>query len=174
MYRISLITETDLKNSGLLDKNVYSEYTLQAIEIAQDQGLQPLIGAVLYEKLRNNETLSISDELKEELLEIIKKYLIWQSIGETQMLNNYKNRNAGTIYSQDVNYSTLTINDIEHIAAFYFNKARFYGNQLSSWLISHKVQEYKEKECGKLAADPLAYKVPLNLNRPKQCNKCTK
>lgn len=174
MYKISLITENDLKDSGLLDKNVYAEYTLQAIEIAQDQGLQPLIGSVLYEKLRNEEQLSINDESKTELMEIIKKYLIWQSIGETQMLNNYKNRQAGTIYANDVNYNTLSINDIEHIATFYFNKARFYGNQLSAWLISHKVPEYKEKECGKLTADPLAYKVPLNLKRTKQCNKCTK
>lgn len=169
MYKISLITENDLKESGLLDKNVYSEYTLQAIEIAQDQGLQPLIGSVLYEKLRNEEQLSIDDESKTELMEIIKKYLIWQSIGETQMLNNYKNRQAGTIYANDVNYNNLQINDIEHLATFYFNKARFYGNQLSKWLEHSDIAEYYQVQLDGIKPNKLNYNTGLYLKKPKGC-----
>lgn len=173
-YKIDLITREELIEAGLIDQNVYEEYCKTSIDLAQEMGLQPIIGSILYEKLRNEETLSISDELKEELLDMIKHYLLYQTTSELILLNTLKIRQAGTIYAQDVNYSTFSINDLEHITQYFYDKARFFGNRLSSWLISHNVPEYKEQECGKLAADPLSYRIPLNLNRPKQCNKCTK
>lgn len=163
---ISLITEQELKDSGLIDKNMLSNYLAQAIELAQDTGLQLIIGTSLYEKLRNEE---IQDD---ELMSKIKPYLLYKSVSELQMLNEFKMRNAGTVYANDVNYGTVPIETVEHIANYYAEKARFYGNQLSKWLIVHQIPEYLEEMCDGISADPLHYNTGLWLKH-KIC-KCKK
>ena len=48
---VILISETKIKSEGLLASNVSGELILSSIKIAQDQGLQPIIGTKLYKKI---------------------------------------------------------------------------------------------------------------------------
>ena len=51
MAKCFLISEKTLKENSVINNNVDGMYILPAIEFAQDAGLQPLLGTVLYEKL---------------------------------------------------------------------------------------------------------------------------
>lgn len=168
MYKIDLITEQEIKNSGMLDKNVLSAYILSAIELAQDQGLQPLIGTKLYEALRN-ETLDLDQDKYSILLEKVKLYLKYQVISVIQVPLSFKNRNAGVIQANDVNYGTNPLDDIQHLAKYYYDKARFYGNQLTKWLDSANIPEYKSADKSDIKANSLSYDTGINLKKRKDC-----
>ena len=49
---ILLISEQTLKADSLINDNVDNQYILPAITLAQDTGLQPLIGTKLFQKLQ--------------------------------------------------------------------------------------------------------------------------
>ena len=49
--KVLLISENTLKQDSLINNNVDSVYLLPAIQVAQDQGLQQIIGSKLYEKI---------------------------------------------------------------------------------------------------------------------------
>lgn len=127
---IDLITIQELKDSGLIDKNVLDSYLLPAIQLSQDQGLQFILGSTLYKQLRNE------DVVDEELMTYIKPYLLYKTVAELQIILNYKQRNAGTVYANDVNYGTIPVETIQHLAKYYDDKAQFYANQLTKYLNS--------------------------------------
>lgn len=158
-YKTSLITEQELKDSGLIDKNMLSNYLAQAIELAQDTGLQFLIGSALYKKLRNEE---IQDD---ELMSRIKPYLLYKTVSELQMLNEFKMRNAGTVYANDVNYGTVPIETVQHIAKYYDDKAQFYGNQITKYLAVNPITVETDKTDVK--PDPKHYNSGLWLKHKK-------
>lgn len=153
---IDLITIQELKDSGLIDKNVLDSYLLPAIQLSQDQGLQFILGSTLYKELRNEE---VKDD---ELMTYIKPYLLYKTVAELQVPLNYKQRNAGTVYANDVNYGTIPVETIQHLAKYYDDKAQFYANQLTKYL---KTTEYLEKDDLK---DPTHYNTGLWLKHKKK------
>lgn len=164
-----LITVEEIKATGLVDKNVLTEYMLSAIDLAQDESLQLIIGTRLYEALRS-ESLTIDTEKLDVLMAKIKKFLIYKVLEEIQIPLNFKQRNAGTIYATDENYQQSQIEEVQHIAKYYADKARFYGNQLTKWLEHSGIAEYYQVQLDGIKPNKLNYNTGLNLKKPKGCN----
>lgn len=147
MARVLLISENTLKKNSVINNNVDSMYILPAIEYAQDAGLQPLLGTVLYNKVMDLvEDGSISGETSYKYLldEYITPYLINKVTADIQIPIAYKLRNQGVVQSTSDNTYVPSLKDLQYVVQNYENKATFYANRLSDYLIANHTtfQEY--------------------------------
>ena len=146
MATVLLISEQTLKSYSLVNGNVDSQYILPAIQYAQDEGLQPLLGTRLYRTLcalvENNQIQE--NEAYKELLDVyITPYLINKVMADIQVPVSFKIRNQGIIQNTGDNTYVPQIKDIQYVQQYYNNKADFYANRLSDFLCAN-VNTYKE------------------------------
>lgn len=150
MANILLISEETLKEMSLIGDNVESQFILPAIELAQEQGLQTIIGTKLLRKLQTlvddgSITAETNSKYKELLDDYITIYLSYQVMSEIQIPLSYKMRNSGLIQNQDDKQITLSLKDVMFIKQFYDDKALWFSKRLSDYLCANSTlyPEYK-------------------------------
>lgn len=142
MNNILLISEKTLKSQSLINDNVGSEFILPSIQTAQDIGLQPLIGTYLYDKLRElvgNGTISNDENASYKTLldTYITPYLAYKVMSDIQIPLAYKMRNAGIIQTNNEYQTNSIMKDVQQLSTFYDQKATFYANRLSDYLLAN-------------------------------------
>lgn len=142
--KVLLLSEQRLKEDSLINNNVDSMYIFPAIQTAQEIGLQPLLGTKLYNKLLNV-VENGGDELYFDLLDsYVIPYLEMKVMADIQIPLAYKIRNAGLVQNTSENTTLPTLQETQYIVDYYENKANFYANRMSDYLIanSNKYPEY--------------------------------
>lgn len=169
MARVFLISEKTIKENSVVNNNVDTMYILPAIEFAQDEGLQSLIGTKLYNKLMdmvNDNTISTNTDYKYLLDEYITQYLINKVSADIQLPLAYKLRNQGVVQNTSEYTNNSSIRDVQYLIQFYENKANFYGKRLSDYLKANrsKYPEYCSIDsCADMPSDRNAYKTGIFL-----------
>lgn len=147
-----LISETTLKKNTAINANVNAEYIVPSIRKAQDIGLQPLIGSVLYKRLCRLVGEGISDPANEQykllLDEYITPYLCNKTMAELQVVLFAKVRNEGVVTSQDQQTHQLSMSECEYVRKKYEYDADFYGNRMTDYLCANasRYPEYCQRE----------------------------
>ena len=167
---IFLILEEILKSEGLIDNNLYGGLLKPAIQLAQDKGLQTLIGAALYETICDmvaDDTIKnpANDKYKYLLDEYIIPYLMFQTLAECAIPISWKFKNQGLIEANTEWTSRPYMKDFQYVVQKYENDAVFYGNRLTDFLNANSSDypEYHRHICGKLPANNRQYKTGLYL-----------
>ena len=150
---IQLISETTLKERSVVNENVNAKYINPSIEDAQEMGLQPLIGTVLYKKLCSMVSdKSIREEANADykllLDEYVTPYLCQQTVADLQVSLFAKMRNEGIVTSQDQQTQQLSKGEVDFIKEHYDNKANFYAMRLTDYLRANsgKYPEWQKRE----------------------------
>jgi hypothetical protein len=153
MANILLISEETLKNDSLIGDNVESQFILPAINVAQEQHLQQLIGTKLLRKIQaliedNTITGSTYSDYKYLLDEYITIYLEYKVLSEIQIPLSFKMRNSGLIQNADTQQKQLDNKDIMFIKQFYDDKATYFAGRISDYLCANstKYSEYKSTD----------------------------
>ena len=169
--KVQLISENTLKKYTLINDNVDACYIAPAIQMAQDMGLQPLIGTVLLDKLCQ---LVSTDKINEKananykilLDEYITPYLCHKVMVDIQVPLFAKIRNAGIVQSQDTQTQQLTKSDVDYIRQHYDYISTFYGNRMTDYLRANSTK-YPEwltrRDVADVKADPESYNTTLVL-----------
>lgn len=176
---IFLISEDILKTEGLLEDNVWAGFIRPAIQLAQEKGLQSLIGTVLYEKIlemvADNTIKDVENRKYKELVDnFIIPYLMWQVMYEISVPITYKTKNQGVITtdvtSNDWNQK-LSMSEFQYVVQRYESNATFYGNRMCDYLHAHTSDypEYLKYECGKMKASNKDFGFGLYLGRTTTC-----
>jgi len=167
---IYLISEEMLKAEGLIDDNLWGGYLKPAIQLAQDKGLQTLIGATLYETICdmvNTDTIRNpqNSDYKFLLDEYIIPYLMFQTLAEVSIPISWKFKNQGVVEANTEWVTRPSMKDFQYIIQKYENDAVFYGNRLTDYLTANasSYPEYHQHVCGKLSANNRQYKTGLYL-----------
>lgn len=175
MSIVLLITETTLKRNTVINDNVDACYITPSIIKAQDMGLQPLIGSVLYKKLCDiaayyadpHATPRPADEPYLDLLhDYVYPYLYNKVTAEVQWALFAKIKNNGIVTSQDQQTEQMSISDCEYLRKKYEYDADFYGQRLTDYLKANAniYPEYMKREtCADIKADATAYKTNIVL-----------
>lgn len=170
MSIVLLISETALKRYTVLNDNVDAAYITPSIIKAQDIGLQPLIGTVLYKKLCSLMPDDINQQAnakyKTLIDDYVTPYLCNKVLEEIQWALFAKLRNNGIVTSQDQQTQQLSISDCEYLRKKYQYDADFYGKRLTDYLHANasRYPEYKKREtCADIQADKDAYKTAITL-----------
>lgn len=167
---VFLISEETLKSQGLIDDNLWGGYLTPSIKLAQDKGLQTLIGGVLYDKICN---LVADGSIKNEsnkdykylLDEYIIPYLMWQTLAEVAVPISWKFKNQGMVEANTDWTSRPSMKDFQYIVQKYENDAVFYGNRLTDYLSANSkyYPEYQKHISGKMPANRKVFKTGLYL-----------
>lgn len=167
---VYLISEETLKKEGLLDDNLWGGYITPSIKLAQDKGLQTLIGGPLYEKicdLVSDGTIKDEKNFNYKFLldEFVIPYLLWQTMAECAVPISWKFKNQGLVEANTDWNTRPSMKDFQYIVQKYENDAVFYGNRLTDYLKanSHEYPEYKKHICGKMTPNNNQYKTGLYL-----------
>lgn len=160
-----LISESTLKAYTVIGDNVDPAYINPSIVKAQDIGLQPLIGSVLYRALCDMVPI-VTEPYKTLLDEYITPYLCNKVAAEIQWALFAKLRNNGIVTSQDQQTQQVGISECEYLRKKYEYDADFYGKRLTDYLRANASQfpEYGQRTtCADIKADPEAYKTCITL-----------
>ena len=153
-----LISEKTLKSMGVINDNVGSEYILPAITLAQEVNLQQLIGTKLLKKLcllvKNGSIVTVTD-YKTLLDEYVTPYLLWSTTSEIQIPLSLKTTNSGSIQTNDSNRTAVQRKDVNYMADYYANKAKYFGKLLTDFLNTN-MNKYPEYMRTDSMADVLA------------------
>lgn len=167
---VYLISEDILKSQGLVDDSLWSGYLKPAIKLAQDKGLQSLIGGVLYDRIcdmvSDGSIKDITNKKYKYLLdEYIIPYLMWQTLAEVAVPISWKFKNQGVVEANTDWTTRPSMKDFQYIVQKYENDAVFYGNRLTDYLNAHSTdyKEYRKHICGKIPANDKQYKTGLYL-----------
>lgn len=149
MNNVLLISEKMLKSYGLINDNMDVCYLGPATVLAQEIGLQEILGTKLLKKVKE---LVQSGQIgqpenadyKELLDDYCVDYLIWKTMSEIQVPASFKTANAGTFQNSDAQKMTANIDDVQYLKEYYEDKARFYAKRLGDFLLinSHKYREW--------------------------------
>lgn len=167
---IYLISDEILKSEGLIDDNLFGGYLKPSIQLAQDKGLQTLIGGPLYETICDmvgNDSIKdqVNQKYKFLLDEYIIPYLMFQTLAECAIPISWKFKNQGLIEANTEWTSRPYMKDFQYVVQKYENDAVFYGNRLTDYLNanSNEYPEYRRHICGKMKANSNQYKTGLYL-----------
>lgn len=168
---IQLISETTLKKRTVVNENVNAKYINPSIETAQEMGLQPLIGTVLYRKLctlvkSGDISKDENADYKELLDEYITPYLCNKTLADLQVALFAKVRNEGIVTSQDQQTQQLSKGEVDFIKEHYDNRAIFYGNRLIDYLHanSNRYPEWLKRETvADMPSNPKAFNAHIVL-----------
>ena len=169
---IFLISEDTLKSEGLLDDNLYGGYIRPAIQLAQDKGLQPAIGGVLYDKIcslvADGTIRSVENAKYKTLLDdYIQPYLLHQVLYEVSIPSTFKFKNQGVVQASNEYTQIPSMKDLQYVVQKYENDATFYLNRLTDYLVAHCTQypEYHKHIDGKMDASKTSYDTGIYLGR---------
>lgn len=150
-YNVLLIDEIQLKNSGIIDKNISPEKLKAAILLAQNISLQSIIGTSLLEKLQ----LLIRDGMigddinynyKNLIDYYIQDFLLYSVLSELQMIVNFPIANVGTytkISEPNDNKQAITLSELKYMKQYYSDKADFYAKRMADYICDN-INEYPE------------------------------
>lgn len=164
-----LISEKTLKSNGVINDNVDNMYIYPAIQFAQDEGLQSLIGTKLYNKLMDmvdDDSITGNTDYKYLLDEYVTPYLLNKVTSDIQLPLAYKLRNQGIVQNNGEHTYQSALKDTQYLIQFYDNKANFYANRMSDYLKANrsKYPEYCSLDsCADMPSDSGAYKTGIYL-----------
>ena len=174
---IQLISETTLKKRTVVNENVNAKYINPSIENAQEMGLQPLIGTMLYRKLctlvsqaQQDKEKGINDpanaDYKLLLDEYVTPYLCNKTLADLQVALFAKIRNEGVVTSQDQQTQQLSKGECDFIREHYDSRANFYGKRMIDYLCANstKYPEWHKRETvADMPSDPISFKKHIVL-----------
>lgn len=169
MAKCYLVSEKTIKTNSIVNNNVDGMYLLPAIEYAQDNGLQSLIGTKLYNKLMDiveDGSISGATDYKVLLDEYVTPYLINKVTADIQIPLSFKLRNQGVIQQTGDNTYVPSMKDTQYVIQHYQNQADFYGNRMSDYLRANrsKYPEYCSVDsCADMPSNKGAYNTGIYL-----------
>lgn len=143
MARVFLVSEATVKKNSVVNNNVDTLYLLPAIEYAQDNGLQSLIGTKLYNKLMDlveDGSISGATDYKYLLDEYVTQYLVNKVTADIQIPLSFKVRNQGVVQQTGEGTYVPSMKDIQYVIQHYQNQADFYGNRMSDYLRANRIK----------------------------------
>lgn len=154
-----LISEEYIRQNSNVSDNLDSCLIVPSIVDAQLQGLMPIIGEPLFDKLCqmvDNDTLE--GKYKYLVDNYIAIYLLNAVLAEMVITDYSRQHNAGSVQYTDTNYTQTGLNELKFLHQHHLNKASFYANRLTDYLHSHSSEfpEYHKCECGKMHHDDKA------------------
>lgn len=128
-----------VKEHTSLYNNTNPKYIDSAIEIAQQIGLQSILGTFFYKEIEKSiEEEKVAEKGFKELLEdYIQPYLCQQVISDLIVEISFKIGNGGVAQYQTDSQSLSDRNTIDYVKTFYQNRADFYKERLQRYVCAN-------------------------------------
>jgi hypothetical protein len=133
---VLFISEQTLKDRSLLQDNVDPKLIKPTIKHCQDMFIEPILGTGLYRELQDQITNNNVSVLNAKLLDLyITDCLSWYVASEMVMSLGYKLTNKNVLRKTSENSETSSLNDLFSLMEYYKNKAEWYAQRITDYLI---------------------------------------
>jgi hypothetical protein len=133
---VLFISEQTLKDRSLLQDNVDPKLIKPTIKHCQDMFIEPILGTGLYRELQDQITNNNVTVLNAKLLDLyITDCLSWYVASEMVMSLGYKLTNKNVLRKTSENSETSSLNDLFSLMEYYKNKAEWYAQRITDYLI---------------------------------------
>lgn len=141
MSKVFLVDEGFVKGITNISDNMAGKLLYPAIQEAQDNGLQHILGTKLYNKLIelvDNDTIREDEnEWYKELAKQCQYFLAYEALSNIIPLTAFKIDNAGISQVTDENMNPVNVQDIFSLQGFYRKKADYYAQLLQNFLLNN-------------------------------------
>jgi hypothetical protein len=139
---ITFLSIEVLKARGLVGENVDAKVLIPTIEEVQDQYIHPILGTALYEDLKARVDAGTVASGNPVYTTLIEEYILPCMIryveGELQVNNSYKQSNKGTQVKTSDHNNPANVSDLIDIANKRFDKAEWYAQRLTDYLVANQ------------------------------------
>jgi len=133
---VLFISEQTLKDRSLLQDNVDPKLIKPTIKHCQDMFIEPILGTGLFRELQDQITANNVSVLNAKLLDLyITDCLSWYVASEMVMSLGYKLTNKNVLRKTSENSETSSLNDLFSLMEYYKNKAEWYAQRTTDYLI---------------------------------------
>lgn len=159
-----IITPTELKELGYVDKNVLDIHCNVGIKLAQEIDLMGLIGENLYNAIIDkidNDTLT--GKYKILVDGYLKDYLWLNAVAEIQTPISNKTRNAGVIKTTDENIESVEDAQVSRMVKYYKSRADSYGKNAMNY-IKRNIADFPEfhtEDCNKIKPQDSSFRLNI-------------
>lgn len=165
MYKsVILLSENAIKDNSIITNNLESKYIQQAVILAQEMCLQPLLGTTLlneiYAQVQDDD---IEDRIKTLLDDYIQPILLNAAISNIIVNVSMKIKNLGVVNTNDTNVNNFGLKDIQWYKAQYDYNADFFINRCRDYLVQNKEQfpEWPGCNCNGMRGGQTNYKIGI-------------
>jgi len=140
---ILLISDTMIKERTAVHGNIDPKLIYPDIKVAQDMYILPILGTALYDKLQSiiNDGTITTNPVNINYKNLIDKFLvdalIYYTLSELPTTISYQFWNKGIVRKQGDNTELPSMSELIDISNKYKNRAEFYANRLSKWIIQN-------------------------------------
>ena len=171
MARVLLLSEATLKSNSIVNNNLDSKYIQQEINEAQDDGLEPIIGTKLYNKLMDlvdTGDITGATDYKYLLDEYITPYLLNKTLSGIYKTSTDKVSNMGIVQLNGSNVVVPSQGERDLDKNVYEGRAGKRGIRLKEYLMANrdKYPEFgKATKCYEEPGGRNTFNCPINLSR---------
>lgn len=154
-----LTSETFVKSTTSLNDNIAGKYVLTSIREAQSRKLKPVLGEILYNKIRTLLTAGTleteADGVYKTLLDECQYFLAYSTAAIAYMKVSYKVGNFGVAKSQDENLQVASLEEIINLRREAQTNADDCCHELQQFLLRNKgdYPELTESECHRIKSN---------------------
>lgn len=132
---VLLVSETKIKNFTNTHQNVDTELILPNIQIAQDLGLQNLIGSRFYDELILQVSGGTLTTVNREFLEgWVQPYLLWRAYYECHPQIYMRMMNKSIIIGDTEQGKAVTVKEMQYLRDIAMSRYEFYAQRLMDQL----------------------------------------
>jgi hypothetical protein len=138
MPAVLLVSAQKIKSFTEVDSNIDEKLLLAGVQIAQDLGLQGLLGTRFYQHILNaaqNSTLTGPENTL--LQDYIQPYLLWRATWESLPTLWMRVMNKSVIVGQTEQGSPVGKGDLNYLRNIHENRYEFYAQRMMDYIKNH-------------------------------------
>lgn len=141
MNNVLFANVTELKDSGIIDKNIQDIDIMVSIRKVQSTVIQSVLGTNLYDRIVDEITSdSVSDAVKILLDAYIFEAIAYLTKADLQLELSFRTCSTGLQSTNDETKTNAFLSEIKYIKQHNDNTAQFYVNRMEEFIKAYKEQ----------------------------------
>jgi len=144
MAELLFITPEEMTFSTILSGNTDTDKYLFCIADAQISVIEPLLGSLLYDKIKSDiEGVGLAGLYLELYTDFVKPITKNEAIAQYIEIASYIVDNAGVYKHTGDKIEVVDKNEAQYLAGKYHNLAQMYIGRFNKWICKNTIEEYK-------------------------------
>lgn len=145
MAELLFITPEEMTSSTILSGNTDTDKYLFCIADAQISVIEPMLGTLLYDKIKTDIEDEILDGLYLELYnDFIKPITKNEAVAQYIEIASYVVDNGGVVKHTGDKFEIVAKEEVQYLAGKYHNLAQMYIGRFNKWICKNSITEYKQ------------------------------
>jgi len=144
MAELLFITPDEMTKSTILSGNTDTDKYLFCIADAQISVIEPLLGSILYDKIKSDiEGLGLSGLYLELYTDFVKPITKNEAVAQYIEIASYTVDNGGVVKHTGDKIEVVSKDECQYLAGKYHNLAQMYIGRFNKWICKNYLEEYK-------------------------------